>query len=174
MIHVLTGVLSEQASEGIVRPIRSDLAPLTHAARDLVAAAGRSVEERLEQLGSLPLGSAVITPAGDLPASFLIHVVTASEDEPETPHSVQRALRNGLRRAADWGLSSLAVPPLGVGAGQLDAEEAARAQIEILVNHLDEGAPPLDLTVVVSGDYEAGLFGRLAEELTRDRFPLHG
>jgi len=174
VIHVLTGVLSEQAREGIVRPIRSDLAPLTHAARDLAAAAGPSVGERLGQLGSLPLGSAVITAAGDLPASFIIHIVTASEDEPETPHSVQRALRNGLRRAADWGLASLALPPLGVGAGQLDAEEAARAQLEILVDHLDEGAPPLDLTIVVSGEYEAELFGRLSEELTRERFPLRG
>jgi O-acetyl-ADP-ribose deacetylase (regulator of RNase III) len=169
VIHVLTGVLSEQAREGIVRPIRSDLAPLTHAARDLVAAAGPSVEERLQQLGSLPLGSAAITPAGDLSASFIIHIVTASEDEPETPHSVQRALRNGLRRAADWGLASLALPPLGVGAGQLDADEAARVQLEILVDHIDEGAPPLDLTIVVSGEYEAELFARLAEELTRAR-----
>jgi O-acetyl-ADP-ribose deacetylase (regulator of RNase III) len=172
VIHVLTGVLSEQAREGIVRPIRSDLAPLTHAARDLIAAAGPSVEERLEQLGSLPLGSAVITPAGALPASFIIHIVTASEEDPETPHSVQRALRNGLRRAADWGLTSLAMPPLGVGAGQLDPEDAARAQLEILVDHLDEGAPPLDLTIVVAGAYEAEIFTRLADELTRARFPL--
>ncbi len=172
MIRVLTGVLSELDLEGIVRPIRSDLAPLTQAARDVVAAAGPAVAERLEQLGTLPPGSAVITPAGKLPASFIIHIVTAAEDEPETPLSVQRALRNGLRRAADWGLTSLAMPPLGAGVGHLDAEDAARAQLEILVDHLDEGAPPLDLAIVVAGEYEAEVFGRLAAELTRDRFPL--
>lgn len=174
MIHVLTGILSEQALEGVLRPIRSDLAPLTHGARDVVAAAGPAVADRLEQLGALPVGSAVITPAGDLPASFIIHIVTASEEEPETPLSVQRALRNGLRRAADWGLGSLAIPVLGAGAGHLDAEEAARAQLEILAAHLDGGIPPLDLTVVVGGEYEAEVFGRLAAELTRDRFPLGG
>ncbi len=84
---------------------------------------------------------------------------------------MQRALRNGLRRAADWGLSSLAMPLLGAGVGHMDAEEAARAQVEILVTHLDEGHPPLELTVVVAGDYEAGIFERLVEETTRDRFP---
>lgn len=172
MIHVLTGILTEQAQEGILRPIRSDLAPLTHGARDVLAAAGPAVAERLEQLGPLPLGSAVITPAGDLPASFIIHIVTASEEEPETPLSVQRALRNGLRRAADWGLASLAIPLLGAGAGHLDAEASARAQLEILADHLDEGLPPLDLTIVVGGEYEAELYARLAAELTRDRFPL--
>ncbi len=174
MIQVRTGVLSEQGREGILRPIRSDLAPLTQAARDVVTAAGPSVTKRLEQLGSLPPGSAVITPAGDLPASFIIHIVTASEEEPETPLSVQRALRNGLRRAADWALTSLAMPPLGAGAGHLDAEAAARAQLQILVDHLDEGLPPLDLTIVVSGGYEAEVFDRLAAELTRDRFPQLG
>jgi len=171
VIDVVIGALPVQDREGIVRPIRSDLAPLTSWARDVAAAAGPAVHDRLDQLGPLPVGGAFITPGGDLPASFIIHIVTASEEEPETPLSVQRALRNGLRRAADWGLSSLAMPMLGAGVGHMDAEEAARAQVEILVNHLDEGQPPLELTVVVAGEYEAGIFERLAGEMTRDRFP---
>lgn len=171
MIHVVIGALPEQAREGIVRPIRSDLAPLTSSARDVASAAGPAVQKRLDQLGPLPVGGAFITPGGDLPASFIIHIVTSSEEEPETPLSVQRALRNGLRRAADWGLTSLAMPMLGAGVGQMDAEDAARAQVEILVNHMDEGQPPLELTVVVAGEYEAGIFERLADEMTRDRFP---
>jgi len=171
VIDVVIGALPVQDREGIVRPIRSDLAPLTSWARDVAAAAGPAVQDRLDQLGPLPVGGAFITPGGDLPASFIIHIVTASEEEPETPLSVQRALRNGLRRAADWGLISLAMPMLGAGVGHMDAEEAARAQVEILVNHLDEGQPPLELTVVVAGEYEAGIFERLAGEMTRDRFP---
>jgi O-acetyl-ADP-ribose deacetylase (regulator of RNase III) len=171
VIHVVIGALPAQELEGIVRPIRSDLAPLTAGARDVGTAAGPAVEQRLEQLGSLPIGGAFITPGGDLPASFIIHIVTASEEEPETALSVQRALRNGLRRAADWGLTSLAIPLLGAGVGHMEAEEAARAQMEILANHLDEGVPPLELTVVVAGEYEAGIFEHLVEEMTRDRFP---
>ena len=95
MIHVVIGALPEQDREGIVRPIRSDLAPLTSWARDVAAAAGPAVQERLDQLGPLPVGGAFITPGGDLPASFIIHIVTASEEEPETPLSVQRAQRIG-------------------------------------------------------------------------------
>lgn len=172
MIDVVFGELTAQQTEGVVRPVRSDLTPLTAGARDLILAAGSGVADRLEQLGSIPMGGAVITPGGELSAGFLIHVVTASDDEPETALTVQRALRNGLRRAADWGLDSLALPPLGLGVGNLDPEDAARALVEILVNHLDEGQPPLDFTIVVSSDYEAEIFGRLVEELTRDRFPM--
>lgn len=172
MINVVIGELRGQDREGLLRPIRSDLAPLTAGARDVLAGAGPNVEERLRQIGSLPIGGAVITPAGDLAASFLIHVVTSSEEEPESALSVQRALRNGLRRAVEWGLQSLALPPLGAGVGHLDIEDSARAMVEILVDHLDEGHPPLELTIVVAGDYEAGVFTHLVEELTRDRFPM--
>jgi len=172
MISVVIGELTAQDREGLLRPIRSNLAPLTAGARDVLVGAGPKVEERLQQMGALPIGGAFITPAGDLAASFLIHVVTASEEEPESALSVQRALRNGLRRAVEWELKSLALPPLGAGVGHMDIEDSARAMVEILVDHLDEGHPPLDLTIVVVGEYEAGVFTRLVEELTRDRFPM--
>jgi O-acetyl-ADP-ribose deacetylase (regulator of RNase III) len=123
-------------------------------------------------MGSLPIGGATITPAGNLEASFLIHVVTSSEEEPESSLSVQRALRNGLRRAVEFELQSLALPPLGAGVGHMEIEDSARAMVEILVDHLDEGHPPLELTIVVSGEYEKGVFTHLVEELTRDRFPM--
>lgn len=152
-----------------MRPIRSDLAPLTAGGRDLLLRAGPAVDERLRQMGALPLGGAVITPAGELSAAFLIHVVTASEEEAESALSVQRALRNGLRRAVEWELASLAIPPVGMGVGHLEAEDAARSMVEILVNHLDEGRPPLELTIVAGGDYEADLFRRLVGEASGHR-----
>jgi O-acetyl-ADP-ribose deacetylase (regulator of RNase III) len=117
----------------------------------------------------LPVGGAVLTPAGRLPASFLIHVVVMSEEEPQTSFSVQRALRNGLRRAADWELESIALPPMGLAAGTIEPEVSARVLLEVLFNHLDEGVPPLDLAVVVSSDFEVSLFEGLIAELTRAR-----
>lgn len=169
MIHVVIGDLAAQGVEGLLRPVRSDLAPVSAASRDVALAAGEELEERLARLGTLPLGGAVLTPAGGLRAGYLIHLVVMSEEEPQTSISVQRALRNGLRRASDWGLSSIALPPLGLSVGTIEPEESARALVEILFNHLDEGAPPLDLTIVVASDFEARLFERLIEELARAR-----
>jgi O-acetyl-ADP-ribose deacetylase (regulator of RNase III) len=169
VIRVVVGELVEQAVEGLVRPVRSDLAPVSTASRDIGIAAGEELEERLARLGTLPLGGAVLTPAGALRAGYLIHVVVMSEEEPQTSLSVQRALRNGLRRASDWGLASIALPPLGISVGMIEPEESARALVEILFNHLDEGLAPLDLTIVVASDFEARLFDGLIDEMSRTR-----
>lgn len=172
MIRVVVGDLAAQPAEGLLRPVRTDMAPVSAASRDIAIAAGEQLEERLVRLGTLPLGGAVLTPAGNLAAGFLIHAVVMSEEEPQTGLTVQRALRNGLRRATDWGLASLALPPLGLGVGTTDPEGAARALVEILFNHLDEGAAPLDLCIVVGSKYEAELFEGLIGEMTRARSPL--
>ena len=169
MIRVVVGDLAAQVVDALVRPVRSDLAPVSAASRDIGIGAGEELEARLAKLGTLPIGGAVLTPSGRLPASFVIHVVVMSEEEPQTTLSVQRALRNGLRRATDWGLASLALPPLGLTVGTVEPEESARALVEILFNHLDEGAAPLDLTIVVASDFEVGLFEGLVEEMSRTR-----
>jgi O-acetyl-ADP-ribose deacetylase (regulator of RNase III) len=171
MIRVAVGELAAFRGEGVLRPIRSDLEPTTAGSRIVEDRAGASIRERLEAAGEIPVGGAVITPGGELEARFVIHVVTSSRDEAEAPTSVQRALRNGLRRAADWGLESLAVPPLGTGVGVMELEDAARVQVEILVDHLAEGAPPLELTVVVANSYEEDVFSRLVATLAGEAPP---
>jgi serine/threonine-protein kinase len=169
LIRVVRGDLATLSVQGLVRPVRSDLAPADVGARNVVLAAGVELEERLARIGMLPVGGAVLSPAGALAASYLIHIVVMSEEEPQTSHSIQRALRNGLRRAADWGLESLAVPALGLGAGSMEPEGPARVLVDILFNHLDEGVPPLDLTIAVGSDFEEALFSKLVDDATRAR-----
>ncbi len=161
MIRVAHGALAEQEVEGLLRPIRADLDPATAAARDVGLRAGPAVAERLASVGPLPVGGAVLTPGGGLPARFVVHVVTASADEPQTAAAVHRALRNGLARAADWELASLALPVLGLGAGIMEPEEAVRAFLDVLEEHVAEGRPPTELAIVPASDYERELLERM-------------
>ena len=112
-------------------------------------------------MGELPVSSAVLTPGGDLPAGFIIHAVLEGVEEAPSALGIQRALVNGLRRAREWEIASLALPPLGLGAGALDAEGSAQAMIEVLLDHLRDGEPPTELVIVVENPYEEELFRRL-------------
>jgi serine/threonine-protein kinase len=157
MIRVVLGALADQPTDAVLRPIRSDLAPVSSVSRDVAQRAGDGVADRLRALGQIPVGGAVLTPGGGLAASFVIHAVVMSEDEPQSRASVEKALRNGLARATDWGLASLALPVLGLGAGSMEPEEAARGFVALLLEHVEAGRPPLDLTVVAGSEYERAL-----------------
>lgn len=161
MILVVRGDLAVAEAECVLRPVRSDGAPVTSASRRVEAGAGGGVADRMVAQGDSPVGTAFITPAGELPAAFLVHVVVQSLDEPVSAFSVQRGLLNALRRAADFGITSLALPPLGGGAGSLNAEENARVVVEVLRNHVAEGKPPLEFRIVVESEYEESVFRSL-------------
>lgn len=172
MIRVVLGDLSLQETEGVLRPIRSDLTPTTVGGRNVEERAGPVMAEHLARMGALPVGGAVITEGGRLPSAFVIHAVVASSEEAETTHTARLALRNGLRRATEWGLESLALPPLGLGVGMVEAEEVARGVVGALIDHIDAGQAPLEIVIVVSTPYEEAIFAHVADQLTRERFPM--
>ena len=69
MIRVVLGALEDSDTEAILRPIRSDLTPVSAASRDVGSAAGPLMEERLQSQGSVPVGGAILTPGGSLAAA---------------------------------------------------------------------------------------------------------
>ena len=167
MIRVSRGELCHLAVEGVVRPVGADGVAVAASGRRLEAEAGPTVTSRIEGLGELPVGGAVITPAGNLSASFVIHVVVQSRREPFTSTNLRRALVNGLRRAAEWGVETLALPPIGLGPGTMDPDEAARALVDVLREHLRTGEEPRQLTIAVETDYEEELYLRLVAATER-------
>jgi O-acetyl-ADP-ribose deacetylase (regulator of RNase III) len=162
------GVLN---SEAVLRSVSADLDADTAFSREVEIGAGPDVTERLKAMGSLPVGAAVITSAGDLSAGFLIHVVLQSPEDPVRPDGLRSALKNGLRRAEEWGLESLSLPPLGTGAGNLDAEEAASIMVPVLTDHLLESRNPREVHIVVGSRYEMDVFSS-AVEAAANRVPL--
>lgn len=158
MIEVRVGDLEDTAAGAVVRPVASDFSPVTPAMRRLADAAGPMVAEQCAQLGDLPLGSAAITAAGALPADFLVHVVVRSSCENATAAVVRAGLRNALRRIADWDIDDVALAPLGTGAGNLDAEQAAEVMAPVLVGYQRDSERPVRAAIVVDDDYQKAVF----------------
>lgn len=171
MIAVVRGELSDVGADALLRPVSAEWEAVTPAMRRLELAAGPGLQEQCARLGELPVGSAVITEGAALPARFVVHAVVRSVDEPVSPHGVERAFRNGLRRLREWGIESVALPPLGTGAGNLDAEDVARIMIEVIQEHTAQSEHPRRFTIVVENDYEEQAFRR---QLARLELPLLG
>lgn len=165
MIHVALGTLAELPATALLNPVDAHWQAATPVSRRVEMAAGAELEAQRQALGELPVGSAVITSAGELPAQFLIHVVVRSREEPVSPAGIRRGLQNALRRAVEWGIRDLAMPPLGTGAGNLDAEEAAALMLPLLREHLENNDCPAQVSIVVESAYELEAFQR---ELAHD------
>lgn len=160
MIEVRLGDLEHAEAEAVVRPVSSDLTPVTAAMRRFDDAAGAEVREQCARLGELPVGSAVITAGGALPTAFIVHVAVRSATEPPTAGSVRQGFLNALRRLAEWDLDTVAVAPLGTGAGNLDAEESAEAMVPVLAAHVRETGGPGQVSFVVEDAYQVAAFSK--------------
>ena len=161
MIVVALADIATISANGILHPVSAEWDPVTPAMRRLEIAAGPTVAEQCAKVGELPLGSAVITAAGAASADFLVHVIVRNAIEPVTESVVQRGLQNALRRCAEWGIETLAVPAIGTGAGNLDAEDVAQLMIPILFDHMAEAQFPSNVILVAESEYERDAFEQL-------------
>lgn len=143
-----------------MRPVTAEWTAVTPSMRQLELAAGDAPAEQCRQLGELPVGSAVITGAGDLSAQFLIHIIVRSAEEPVTASGVRRGLQNGLRRLTEWGIRHVALAPLGTGAGNLDADESAAIMIPLLADQVRADGALTEVEIYVDSDYERDVFAR--------------
>ena len=163
MIQVRVDDLAYVGGDAVAWPVNADLRPMTPLLRRLEVAGGRALASQLRTQDPLPVGSAVVTGAGDLSVELMVSAVIASDGEPVAPSGVRRALTSALHRAADWQIAHLVCTPFGLGAGNLDIDESAEIMLDVLTRHLAQSRFPSAVTIVVETAVEAESFSaRLA------------
>jgi O-acetyl-ADP-ribose deacetylase (regulator of RNase III) len=153
VIRVVAGDLARQAVDAVVRPADATLAPVGAAALRLDELGGERFAAQRRTATPLEAGAAVVTGAGGLTASYVLHVVIADERGPAGPEKVRRALVSAWQRAGDWGLTRVAAPLVGVAGGQLTVEASAGLLVETVPPNPGEGGG-MELTIVVESAAE--------------------
>ena len=92
-----------------------------------------------DKMGGCPMGEAVITEAGKLPAKFVIHTVGPiwSGGKDNEPEILANAYRNTLELATDFNLSELAFPNISTGAYGYPKEPAAKIAMRTVREYLE-------------------------------------
>jgi len=101
---------------------------------------GPEIEQEAMRRGPVPVGEAVATGAGRLPARYVIHAVTMGQDLATGEPSIRAATRSALRLADSLGLRSVALPALGTGVGGFPVDRAAAAMVDEVAAHLSRGS----------------------------------
>jgi O-acetyl-ADP-ribose deacetylase (regulator of RNase III) len=161
VIEVRTDDLAFVEADAIARPVDAELRATTPLMRRLELAGGEALARHLRVNEPLPVGSAVVTPAGALGVELLIHGVVSSDTETVSRSTVRQAVSSSLQRAVDWGIGHLAITPFGLGVGNLDIEESAEVLAEVVRRHRQHAKYPKTITLVVETDFERSIFERL-------------
>ncbi len=130
----------------------------------LKRAGGDDIEREAIALGPIPLGSAVATTAGRLPARYVIHGAVMGQNLRTDGDLVRRTTRSCLELADELGCRSLALPAFGTGVGGFALSDCA----EIMVGEA-RGFEPRSLERVVFAVFGADAYGAFSSALSSPR-----
>jgi O-acetyl-ADP-ribose deacetylase (regulator of RNase III) len=125
---------------------------------------GPSIQEECNRIGRTPVGSAVMTGAGNLPARQVIHAVGPRMGEGEEDKKLASAVRAALALADRRGMKSIAIPAISTGVFGFPMDRAARVMLTEIHRYL-QGGTKLDRVVICLRGEEA--FGIFRRELRR-------
>lgn len=132
------GDLTEYEVDAIVNAANNHLWMGAGVAGAIKRKGGTIIEEEAVRQGPIDVGDVVVTTAGNLPASYVIHAAVMGQDLRSTPEVVRRATLAALRRAEEMRLQSLAFPAFGTGVGRMAPKDSAEAMVGALRAHLAE------------------------------------
>ncbi len=102
------------------------------------AKGGKTIEEEAVRKGPIPVGEALVTGAGTLPAKYIIHAAVMGQDLHTDEEKVRAATLNSLKRAEEMKIGSLAFPALGTGVGRFSLYACAQIMIDVVVDFLQK------------------------------------
>lgn len=131
-IEVVEGDITKQHVDAIVNAANSALAVGGGVCGAIHAAAGPALLDECRRLRStslpdgLPVGQAIATGAGELPARWVIHTVGPNRHAGETdPGLLASCFASSLREAVRVGATSVAFPAISAGIYGWDVHEVA-------------------------------------------------
>lgn len=142
-IAIERGDISLIEADAVVNAANTTLAMGTGVAGALKKRGGAVIEEEAMRLGPVDVGEAVLTTAGNLPATHVIHAAVMGPDLKTDPETIGKTTQAVLALAVKHRLTSLALPALGTGVGHVPPALSAEAMLEAVVAHLKAGGSTL-------------------------------
>lgn len=135
-IELWNGDICDLEVDAIVNAANLSLWMSTGVGGALKRAGGDAIEFAAVRQGPVPLGGAIVTPAGRLAARAVIHAVSLDRDRRTSGPVIEAAVRSAMARARDIGATSIAFPALGTGVGGFPLDEGARITVETVRDEL--------------------------------------
>ncbi len=164
LVEVIKGDITEVAADAIVNPANSLMVMGGGVARAIRMKGGIIIEEEALRYAPVPVGEAVATTAGRLPAKYVIHAPTMPRPAMRIPpENAYKATKAALEKADELGVEIIAFPGMGTGVGGLDYYVAAKEMLKAIKEHAPRNLKKV-LLVAYSEEAYQKFIKALAEE----------
>ena len=135
-IELWNGDICDLEVDAIVNAANLSLWMSTGVGGEIKRAGGDSIEFAAVRQAPVPLGEAIVTPAGRLAVRAIIHAVSLDRERRTTADVIDRAVRSAMARAREIRATSVAFPAMGTGVGGFPLDEAARVTVRAVREEL--------------------------------------
>jgi O-acetyl-ADP-ribose deacetylase (regulator of RNase III) len=151
-LKMLRADITTVDADAIVNSANNDLVMGGGVSGAIRRVAGQAVQDECHKIGTVPLGTAVVTSGGMLKAQWIIHAAVNPLGMWADAKSVRNAAKAVLKRADEKQVKRLAFPALGTGAGALAVERCADILIEEVLKHCENDQTSLEEVMFVLYD----------------------
>src|SRR5690349_3064543 len=128
-LELVEGDITELEVDAIVNAANEHLQLGAGVAEAIRAKGGPSIQEECNRIGGTPVGTAVMTAAGHLPAKWVIHAVGPRMGDGDEDKKLAAAVRGALALADRRGVKSIALPAISTGVFGFPMDRAARIML---------------------------------------------
>jgi O-acetyl-ADP-ribose deacetylase len=154
-IIIQQGDLTDMDVDAIVNAANNDLILGAGVAGAIYRKGGETIQRECNDIGSIPVGYAAITGAGNLKARYVIHAASMGFGGVRTTaKSLRSSTAHSLHLAAERKLKSIAFPAVGTGVSGFPLDECAQIMLSEAVEHL-QGETSLESVYFVLFDARA-------------------
>lgn len=139
-VRLEKGDITDFEVEAFVFYAREDLRLMSGFGNAIASRGGPSVQKELDELGEKQVGDVVVTGAGNMKASSIIHAVGPKFLEPGLDDKLAATMRNTLAAAEEKGFKQVAFPAMGAGFYGIARPMCAEVMLETIRDHLNNGS----------------------------------
>ena len=159
-IEVIQGDITQLAVDVIVNAANEKLQLGSGVAGSIAKKGGPTIQEECDRIGGTPVGTAVMTGAGNLKAKQVIHAVGPQKGEGEEDRKLASAVRASLALAERQGMRSIALPAIASGNFGFPLDRCARIMLTEIHRFLQGGTKLERVVLALHGEEAFNVFKR--------------
>lgn len=164
-IELLRADITSIKVDAIVNPTNPQLQHVGGIGRVLVREGGEVIQRESSEIGSVPVGEAVVTTGGNLLCKFVIHAVAPRMGEGDEDRKLRSSTISALQRGEDLAIASIAFPAMAAGIFGFPFDRCARVMLGATIDFRPQARSLRRAVYCLFGPEPYEVFARVLREL---------